>query len=347
MESLTRLPVVGPAVAWLMHTHAWRTYARLDRVHWTRLAAAITFTSFLAFFPLIAVGAAIGAATLTNAQMAQVQKKIAQQIPGISGQLDLGGLVQNAATIGVVAGALLLFTGISWVGSLRECLRAVWELEEDPGNPVMRKVKDAFVLVGLGGVALVSFAVSTLAATAVGRVVRLIGIPENGIGGWLLRIAAFAVAVGADFLLLCYVLTWLPGVEPPRRTVAVAALIGAIGFELLKLLLSSYLKGVAAKSMYGAFGVPIALLLWMNFTAKLTLYCAAWTAIPPAAQAEHEAEWAAEADKAQPDGKTQPEEDRPEEDRPDEDRPDEARPSGPAKVEGPRAGGREGPSAAA
>ena len=57
-----------------------------------------------------------------------------------------------------------------------------------------------------------------------------------------------------------------------------AALIGAVGFELLKLLLSGYLQGVAAKSMYGAFGVPIALLLWINFTAKLLLYCAAWTA---------------------------------------------------------------------
>ena len=57
-----------------------------------------------------------------------------------------------------------------------------------------------------------------------------------------------------------------------------AALIGAVGFELLKLLLSSYLQGVAAKSMYGAFGVPVALLLWINFTSKLVLFCAAWTA---------------------------------------------------------------------
>ncbi|MET7762233.1 YihY/virulence factor BrkB family protein [Streptomyces sp. NPDC005393] len=298
MEWLTRLPLVGPAIAWVMRTHAWRAYERLDRVHWSRLAAAITFISFLSFFPLIAVGAAIGAATLSETQMHQLQKKMAQQIPGISGQLDLGGLVQNAGTIGVVAGALLLFTGIGWVGSLRECLRAVWELEEDPGNPVVRKLKDAVVLLGLGGVALASFAVSTLAATAVGRVAHLLHIPENGGGGWLLRIAAFAIAVAADFLLLCYVLTWLPGVEPPRRTVVVAAFIGAIGFELLKLLLSSYLRDVAAKSMYGAFGVPIALLLWMNFTAKLTLFCAAWTATPPADKADASAEWAAEADKA-------------------------------------------------
>ena len=60
----------------------------------------------------------------------------------------------------------------------------------------------------------------------------------------------------------------------------VAALIGAVGLELLKLLLSSYLQQVAGKSIYGAFGTPVALLLWFNFMAKLLLYCAAWTATP-------------------------------------------------------------------
>jgi len=309
MDWLTRLPLIGPALARVMRTHAWRSYERLERVHWARLAAAITFISFLAFFPLVTVGAAIGAATLTESQMHQLQRKLAQQIPGISGQLDLSGLIHNAATIGIVAGALLLFTGIGWVGSLRECLRAVWELEEDPGNPVVRKLKDGLVLIGLGGVALASFAVSTLAVIVIHRVTRLLHIPEYGVGGWLLTIAAFLIAVAADFLLLCYVLTWLPRVEPPRRRVVVAALIGAIGFELLKLLLSSYLRGVAAKSMYGAFGVPIALLLWINFTAKLTLYCAAWTATGSAAEKDEAAErdQAAEKDQAAEGGKAREE----------------------------------------
>ncbi|MGW9038753.1 YihY/virulence factor BrkB family protein, partial [Streptomyces sp. NPDC055721] len=79
-------------------------------------------------------------------------------------------------------------------------------------------------------------------------------------------------------LMLLYLLTLLPGVQPPRRRLLVAAVIGAIGFELLKLLLGGYMKGVAGKSMYGAFGTPIALMLWINFTAKLLLFCAAWTA---------------------------------------------------------------------
>ncbi|MEU3053413.1 YihY/virulence factor BrkB family protein [Streptomyces griseus] len=279
MDWLKKLPVIGPLVARLMETHAWRSYERLDRVHWARLAAAITFISFLALFPLIAVGAAIAAALLTDKQLDTIKDKLADQVPGISDQLGIDGLVANAGTVGLVAGALLLFTGVGWVGSMRECLRAVWELDDvQKANPVVAKVKDAVLLVGLGGAVLATVAVSTIGSMAVGRTADLIGIPDGGAGGVLLRVAALAVAVVADFLLLLYLLTLLPGVEPPRRRLMVAALLGAVGFELLKLLLGSYMREVAGKSMYGAFGVPIALLLWINFTAKLLLFCAAWTA---------------------------------------------------------------------
>ncbi|MET7370179.1 YihY/virulence factor BrkB family protein [Streptomyces sp. NPDC005566] len=281
MDWLKNLPVIGPLVARLMMTHAWRSYETLDRVHWTRLAAAITFISFLALFPLIAVGAAIGAALLSDEQLDKIKDKVAEQVPGISDQLGIDNLVAHAGTVGLVAGALLLFTGIGWVGAMRDCLRAVWEKDDvDEGNPVIRKLKDAGLLFGLGGAALVTLAASTVGSTAIGWTADLLGIPEGGAGGILLQVAAVTVAVFADFLLLIYLLTLLPGVEPPRRRLIVAGLVGAVGFELLKLLLGSYMKGVAAKSMYGAFGVPVALLLWINFTAKLLLLCAAWTATP-------------------------------------------------------------------
>ncbi|MEU0161370.1 YihY/virulence factor BrkB family protein [Streptomyces sp. NPDC006261] len=279
MDWLKKLPVVGPLVSRLMETHAWRSYERLDRVHWARLAAAITFISFLALFPLIAVGTAIAAALLSDKQLDTIKDKIADQVPGISDQLGIDTLVANAGTVGLVAGALLLFTGVGWIGSMRECLRAVWELDDvQEANPVVAKLKDAVLLVGLGGAALATLAVSTVGTTAVGWSAGQLGVSRGGVGGILLQVAALAVAVLADFLLILYLLTLLPGVEPPRRRLVVAALIGAVGFELLKLLLGSYMKGVAGKSMYGAFGVPIALLLWINFSAKLLLFCAAWTA---------------------------------------------------------------------
>ncbi|MEW2635731.1 YihY/virulence factor BrkB family protein [Streptomyces sp. NPDC048389] len=281
MDWLIKLPVVGPLVRRLTRTHAWRSYETLDRAHWTRLAAAITFLSFLALFPLITVVAAIVAATLDQQALDGLDDTLSEQVPGISDQLDIEALVAHAATVGVVAGAVLLFMGVGWVGSMRECLRAVWDLDdEDEGNPVVRKLKDVGVLAGLGGIGLASFAASALGSMTVGWTADLLGLEDGGIGGVLLQVAAVAVGVLANFLILLYVLTLLPGVHPPRRRLVVAALIGAVGFELLKLLLGGYISGVASRSMYGAFGVPIALLLWINFTAKLLLFCAAWTATP-------------------------------------------------------------------
>lgn len=278
MDWLSKLPVIGPAVTWLMTTHLWRAYTRMIRVHWTRLAAAITFTSFVALFPLLTVAAAIGAALLTDDQLHKLEAKFSEQIPGISGQLDLAALAEHAATVSLVAGAALLFVGIGWVDSLRDCLRAVWEKGDEDIHFFLGKLRDGGLLLGLGGVALISFACSAFATAAVGRAADAIGLPEGGAGAVLLSVAGFCIAVLADFLLLVYVLTKLAGAHPPRRAVVLAGLMGAIGFEVLKLLLSGYLRGVAGRSMYGAFGTPVALVLWINFTAKLLVYCASWTA---------------------------------------------------------------------
>ncbi|MFF3845105.1 YihY/virulence factor BrkB family protein [Streptomyces sp. NPDC002328] len=280
MDWLKKLPGIGPLVTRLMATHAWRSYERLDRVKWTRLAAAMTFTSFVALFPLLTLAATIAAATLGKERQDELQDKLTEQVPGISDQLNIDGLVQNAGTVGLIAAAALLFTGVGWAGSTRECLRAVWEVPDEDENPVVRYAKDLGILLGLGGAVLLTLAASTVASAMVGWITRQLGIDEGGWGGVLLHVAAFLVAVLADFLLLLYVLTLLPGVEPTRRRLFVAALTGAVGFELLKLLLSGYMQGVATKSMYGAFGVPIALLLWINFTSKLVLFSAAWTATP-------------------------------------------------------------------
>ena len=278
MDWLTRLPWIGPRIARAMRTHAWRAFAHLQDVHWSRLAAAMTFTSFLALFPLLAVVAAVGAATLSDSQLDKLENKITQQIPGVADQIDVNGLVANAGTIGLIGAAALLVTGIGWVGSLRDCLRAVWQKDDEEQNPVVAKLVDGGILLGLGAAVMVSLGASGFATAAVNWTADRAGIDDHSPGRVLLTLVGYAIAVVADFLILVYLLTLLPGVEPPRRAVIVAALIGAVGFELLKVLLSGYLRRVAGKNIYGAFGTPIALLLWFNFMAKLLLYCAAWTA---------------------------------------------------------------------
>ncbi|WP_328915640.1 MULTISPECIES: YihY/virulence factor BrkB family protein [unclassified Streptomyces] len=280
MDWLTGLPWIGSRIATVMRTHAYRAFAHLLTVHWTRLAAAMTFTSFLSLFPLLAVSAAIGAATLSKGQLATLEHKLTQQIPGIADQLDISGLVANAGAVGLISAGALLLTGVGWVGSLRDCLRAVWHKDDEEHNLIVNKVQDAGILLGLGAAVLISLAASGFATAAVDWTAARIGIAHNGPGPVLLTLVGYVLAGIADFLILVYLLTLLPGVEPPRRAVAGAALIGAVGFEVLKLALSGYLQRVAGKNVYGAFGTPIALLLWINFMAKLLLYCAAWTATP-------------------------------------------------------------------
>ncbi|WP_333770301.1 YihY/virulence factor BrkB family protein [Streptomyces sp. IBSBF 2435] len=292
MDWLTRIPWIGPRLGpWYdrrlkplvdrgLRTHAWRAFAHLEEVHWTRLAAAMTFTSFLSLFPLITVAAALGAALLSQSRLDKLENKVTEQIPGIADQIDINGLVANAGTVGLIASAVLLFTGIGWVSSLRDCLRAVWLKDKNDQNVVMSKLTDAGILFGLGIAVLVSLGASGFATAAVNWTANQIGLSQNSAGRVLLIIVGYVIAVIADFLILVYLLTLMPGVDPPRQSVVVAALIGAVGLEVLKVALAGYLQRVAGRNIYGAFGTPVALLLWFNFMAKLLLYCAAWTVTP-------------------------------------------------------------------
>ncbi|MDT0265270.1 YihY/virulence factor BrkB family protein [Streptomyces sp. DSM 44915] len=268
-----RPPWVAAAVAWVADSRLWRLYQHLDQRHWTRLAAAITFTSFVALFPVLGLAAAVGSQLLTERRLKDIERWLSEQVPGISAQLDLEALFTHAGTIGLISLLLVLPTGAAWIDALRGCLRAVWDLDDPPENVVLRRTKDVGVLAGLGAVTLVSLGVSIVGQS----LLHWAGDRLDGVGP-LIQLGAYAVAVAVTFLLLLYVLVWLPGVRPPRRATLTACLLGAVGIELLKLLLGGYLTGVAGRNVYGAFGVPVALLLWINLIAKLLLFCCAWTA---------------------------------------------------------------------
>ncbi|MFG2818929.1 YihY/virulence factor BrkB family protein [Kitasatospora sp. NPDC048365] len=284
MEFLTKLPVIGPAAARVMRSRPYRTYEHFTAVKANRLAGAVTFFGFLALFPLLTVALAIAVATLSDHRVQELQDKISEQLPGLSDALDLDSLVANATTVGLVSGVILLLSGLGWVDTMRGSIRDVWRLPAESGNPVLLKARDCVVLLGLGAVCLLSLGASAAATTLARRLADAIGL-DGGAGRWALTAIGFLIAVGADLLLFAYLLGPFPLITDQlatgrsRRDLLQGALIGAVGFELLKVLLSSYLGSVAGRSLYGAFGVPVALLLWMNFVTRLLMYCAAWTAL--------------------------------------------------------------------
>ncbi|RKE19455.1 YihY/virulence factor BrkB family protein [Streptomyces sp. TLI_171] len=295
MDFLTKLPVIGPIAARVLRSRPYLVYQLFSDVQGNRLAGAVTFFGFLALFPLLTVALAIALATLSDSRVHQLQDKISEQLPGLADSLDLNAMVANAGTVGLVSGVLLLISGLGWVDTMRGSVRTAWRLPDEGGNPVLVKAWDCLVLVGLGLVCLASLAASALATTLAQRIADWLDI-GGGAGRWLLSVLGFLIAVSADLLLFAYLLGPFPRISGQRRRALLeGALIGAVGFEVLKLALSSYLGSVAGRSLYGAFGVPVALLLWINFVSRLLMYCAAWTARADPEQARERAVRQAEA----------------------------------------------------
>ncbi|MFF2043280.1 YihY/virulence factor BrkB family protein [Kitasatospora sp. NPDC058170] len=302
MDFLTRLPVIGPLVARVLRSRPYRVYEHFTAARGNRLAGAVTFFGFLALFPLLTVALAIAAATLSDSRIDELQKRISDQLPGISDALNLPSLVANAGAVGLVSGVLLLLSGLGWVDTMRTSIRDIWQLPEEDGNPVLRKAWDCVVLGGLGLISLFSLAASAAGTTLAGRLADWIGLGTGGPGGYLLTGVGLLIAVAADTVLFAYLLAPFPRIGgQQRRDVLQGALIGAVGFELLKVLLASYLGSVAGRSLYGAFGVPVALLLWINFVSRLLMYCVAWTALADPAAARERAVARAREVLAEPD----------------------------------------------
>ena len=69
----------------------------------------------------------------------------------------------------------------------------------------------------------------------------------------------------------------------PRRALLGGALLGAVGFEILKLVANTLLAHTRGQPAFQAFGVALILLIWINYFSRLVMYAAAWAYTSPLA----------------------------------------------------------------
>lgn len=256
-----------------------RAYDRYRIHRGSRLAAAITYSAFLSLFPLLAVSVAIAAAALGDSGAKRLRDHVAVNLPGIADKLPLDGVVNNAATIGLISGLLLVWSGLSWVNAARGGLRTIWAVEDMPGSFVTRKLVDLVALVGLGVTAVVSLAASAATSALADVILRHLGLADTTGARVFLWTLGTAVGLAASTAMFAYLLAGIPRLRIPRGVLLRTALVAAVLFEVTKGLVAAYLDRVAGKTLYGAFGVPIALLLWFDITFQALLFLSAWTAV--------------------------------------------------------------------
>ncbi|GEL26921.1 inner membrane protein YhjD [Pseudonocardia sulfidoxydans NBRC 16205] len=263
--------------------HVVRAGARYTDRHGDHYAAAITYFSVLALVPLLMIAfAAAGFALRAQPELLdQLRVGITTAVPGALGE-TLNDIIQKsidqAGAVGVLGLIGALYSGIGWMSNLREALSEQWAQPPEAPNVVKKLLFDLLALLGLGLALVVSFAV-TAVGTGLGRfLLDLVGLGDQRWALFLLGVAGVVLGLVANWLVFLWVIARLP-----RQPVAIgsalrAAVLGAVGFEVLKQIMTIYLRTVTNSPAGAAFGSIIGLLIFVFFISRFILFVTAWAA---------------------------------------------------------------------
>jgi membrane protein len=265
--------------------HTMDMLAHYGNVQGGVLAGAVTYFGFLSFFPLLVLAfAVIGYVTnwYPDAEDSLVTA-IQQVFPGIvtvdgAGNTISMHQVQDAKNVaGVVGFVGVLYSGLGWVSGLRQALQAAFQvLPSRKYNFVKGKGIDLLVLATLGIVMIVSVGISGALKGLADNVISWLGLSGSAVGTPL--VWSFGILLGlAASTLLFFVMFRLLG-DPDRDSGALwqGALLGAIGFEGLKLLVV-YVLGAVGGSSFAPLAIAVTLMVWINYFSRLVMYGASWS----------------------------------------------------------------------
>ncbi|HEY9416922.1 MAG TPA: inner membrane protein YhjD [Pseudonocardia sp.] len=280
-------PAKPSKLAELRTRHEWldhlvRAGERYTERHGDHYAAAITYFSVLAMFPLLMVGFAGGALFLRNNPdlITLIQSKVAEAVPGeLSTTLNqvITSAIKSAGTVGVVGLAVALYSGLGWMGNLREALSEQWG-QREPAPKLLRKLGvDLLALLGLGLALLVSFAI-TAAGGLARKIVEWLGLQDLTWLFPLIKLTAGVLGILANALVLLWVLARLPRERVTLRSAGRAALVGAVGLYLINQVMVAYLGGVTSSPTGALFGPVLGLMVFIFTVSRFLLFLTAWAA---------------------------------------------------------------------
>jgi membrane protein len=229
------------------------------------LAAMIAYFALLSFVPLMFLSLSLLGLTGRADESSFLVREIKKTLPGtpINRIIDLVHNVQdNAATLGIIGGAALLWAALSLFSVLESAFNIVYGR---PNRTFLRGKGLAFVLM-VGS--LVTLFVALLAGSLGVAVVREYapGFISNSATAYVVSIAVSLAGVFL-FLLSCYYL--LPNEDMSVREVLPGAVFAAIVLEATFQVLPLYQRYADLNPGLRAFGAPAILLVWLYVMANV------------------------------------------------------------------------------
>ena len=275
--------------------HAVRTQQHYGSVKASQQAGAVTYFGFLSVFPVLALAFfAVGyvAKVYPDAQDTLVEA-IESMFPGLIGtgdnKLNIEDIQDSAATAGIIGLVGVLYTGLGWLSALRDALITVFQLpQREQPNFVMGKVRDLITLVIVGTVLLFAVAFTGIVSGFSADVLGWLGLSTEL--GWLVTLLTIALGLLANAVLFFALFRLLAAPDLPKRAMWSGALLGAVGFEILKQISGLLIRATQDNPAFQVFGLALILLVWINYFSRVILYAASWSWTHPLAREQRVAE---------------------------------------------------------
>ena len=271
--------------------HAVRMQSHYGETKAGQQAGAVTYFGFLSVFPILALAFfVIGyVSRVVPESRDTLVDAIQSMLPGIIGdgdnQLQLTDIEDAAGAVGLIGLVGVLYSGLGWLSALRDALIAVFALpDREQPNFVMGKLRDLLTLFVIGVVMLVAVAVSGVIAGFSGDLLGWVGLSTEL--AWLVKLLTIVLGIPANVVLFYVMFRLLAAPGIPRRSMLSGALLGGVAFEILKQASQLLIKSTEGQPAFQAFGIALILVVWINYSSRVTLYAAAWAWTHPLAVAE-------------------------------------------------------------
>jgi membrane protein len=247
-----------------------------------KLAAALSFYTAFAIAPLLVIAIAVAARFFgENAAHGEVVRQITKVVGA-----DMSRIVQDVlehawrqphaglwATTLCLAAFVVASSGV--FGELQDSLNRIWRVRKRPGRGIVESIMDRFwsfsMVLGSGFLLLISLVASTFLQTF-GRF--LLARPGSSV---ILHVENFLTSVALMTVLFGSVFKLVPDARTRLRDIWIGAGITGLLFTTGRFLIGLYLQASTLGSTYGKAGSFVVFLLWINYSAQIVFFGAAFT----------------------------------------------------------------------
>lgn len=240
------------------------------------VAAAVSFFDFLSLFPLLLVGIAILAIFIGST--AKAESLLTQSLGSFTAGPGMNSLIRNTihgrgAATGIGA-ILLLWSGTTAVVILEEALNIAFDIREK--RPFFKRRGLALLILIIAGIlVLASLGFTGVVNTAVAGPAKFFSEMP-----FFAEVIGYIIGIIFSVALFFAIYKLLPYTQIPFKVALVGGLFAGILFEIAKQVFTFYVINFASyDKVYGSIGGVILLMVWINYTAIITILGAEFASV--------------------------------------------------------------------